>query len=88
MITPDFGTTNYAVDYQDENGNHVAEKPIQIIRQRAADINNDGKSDLLDLSILANYWGKSNPDEPLADLNSDGTVDILDLSVLAGNWSG
>ena len=51
--------------------------------RKSGDANNDGKVDLLDLSILATWWGTSNTD---ADFNHDGTVDLLDLSILASVW--
>ena len=51
--------------------------------RKSGDVNRDNAVDLLDLSLIAGYWGKNNGD---ADLNSDGTVDLLDLSILAANW--
>jgi hypothetical protein len=47
------------------------------------DLNNDKRVDLIDLSILSQYWGTGNSN---GDINSDGRVDIIDLSVLASNW--
>jgi len=52
--------------------------------RKTGDANNDTKVDLLDLSILATWWGTTNTD---ADLNHDGTVDLLDLSILASAWN-
>ena len=51
--------------------------------RKTGDANNDSAVDLLDLSILATWWGTTNTD---ADFNSDGTVDLLDLSILASAW--
>lgn len=50
-----------------------------------ADLNNDGKVNLADFSILLFYWGTSTP---LADLNGDGKVDLRDFSILLFNWTG
>lgn len=51
--------------------------------RKTGDANNDSRVDLLDLSILATWWGTSNTD---ADFNHDGAVDLLDLSILASAW--
>ena len=51
--------------------------------RKSGDANRDNTVDLLDLSILATYWGTNSTD---ADFNSDGTVDLLDLSILASAW--
>lgn len=48
-----------------------------------ADFNIDGKVDLSDLSILAQYWQKNTSQ---GDANGDGKVDLSDLGVLAQNW--
>jgi len=89
-ITPNFGSNDFKIIYLDAAGSTIGEKQIKVVRQKIGDINADGQVDLLDLSILASYWGKSNPDEPLANLNNatDNEVNILDLSILASNWSG
>ncbi len=52
-----------------------------------ADINRDGRVDLIDFSILLFNWG---PDfvNPRADINQDGMVDIRDFSILLYCWTG
>lgn len=50
----------------------------------AADINRDGKVDILDFNTVIVNWGTSGG---AGDLNSDGTVDILDFNMLMANWS-
>jgi uncharacterized membrane protein len=89
-LRPQIGTTNQSLLYKDANGNVVGSKPIEVERHKIADINGDGRVDLLDLSILANFFGVSNPPDPLVNLNPevDNEVNILDLSILAANWSG
>jgi hypothetical protein len=59
-----------------------------IVNNRAADINQDGVVNYLDLSILASNYGKSGAalTNRRADINGSGTVDYLDLSVLASNY--
>ena len=49
----------------------------------AADLNNDGIVNILDLVIVANVFGKTTP-----DLNGDGVVNILDLVIVANAFSG
>lgn len=51
--------------------------------RKSGDINGDNSIDLLDLSILAAWWGTANID---VDFNHDGVVDLLDLSTLASAW--
>jgi hypothetical protein len=49
------------------------------------DLNNDGRVDVLDLSILLSHWQTN---YTAADINKDGIVDILDLSILLSNYTG
>lgn len=51
--------------------------------RKTGDFNGDNSVDLLDLSIMAAWWGTTSSD---ADCNHDGTIDLLDLSILASNW--
>ena len=43
-----------------------------------ADVNGDGIVNILDLVVVANAFGETDP-----DINGDGTVNILDLVVVA-----
>ena len=47
----------------------------------AADLNNDGVANILDLVLVASQFGMT--DAPAADLNADGTVNIQDLILVA-----
>jgi len=47
-----------------------------------ADLNNDGKVNIFDLSILQSDWGTTNT----ADLNHDGTINVYDLSISLSHW--
>ncbi|HSW80143.1 MAG TPA: dockerin type I domain-containing protein [Candidatus Saccharimonadales bacterium] len=49
------------------------------------DINNDGKVNISDLSMLLSDFGTANA---RSDLNNDGKVTINDLSILLTNWTG
>jgi hypothetical protein len=51
-----------------------------------ADINDDGKVDIMDIGIVALAYGSHNPDpgyDPAADIYYDGKVDIRDVSFTA-----
>ncbi len=49
-----------------------------------ADINGDGKVDVLDLLMVLAAWGMTG--EIPEDINGDGTVDVLDLLELLAAW--
>ncbi len=52
----------------------------------AADFNEDGTVDLLDLDILGSNWQAMGVTKAQGDANGDGNVDLLDLDVLGGQW--
>lgn len=43
-----------------------------------ADVNEDGHVNILDVVIVSQNLGQSEPDNPRADVNGDGEVNILD----------
>ena len=49
----------------------------------AWDVNEDGKTDITDLVLVATELGASSPANPRVDVNGDGTVNIQDLIVVA-----
>ena len=51
------------------------------------DVNCDGSVGLIDYSILAFWYGKSNPPDNI-DLNHDGQINLVDFSILAYYWTG
>lgn len=54
-----------------------------------ADLNRDGKVNLIDFSILLFWWGTAGGDsDPAADINGDGKVNLTDFSILLFNWTG
>jgi hypothetical protein len=61
----------------------------QPVTQRTADLNRDGKVNLVDFSILLYWWntdgGNSNPP---ADINADGRVSLTDFSIMLFQWTG
>ena len=50
----------------------------------AADINHDGRVDIVDAYILAQKISRHEPLDPAWDLNGDGVVDQKDVDLIAG----
>ncbi len=56
---------------------------------RNADLNRDGKVNLVDFSILLFWWSTDGGDsDPSADINADSRVNLVDFSILLFNWTG
>lgn len=53
---------------------------------RSEDINQDGKVNLLDFSLLASKFGQQGTSLGRADINADGKVNLLDFSRLASQF--
>lgn len=54
-----------------------------------ADLNRDGKVNLIDFSILVFWWGSPGGNSnPPADINKNGKVGLEDFSILLFNWTG
>jgi cysteine-rich repeat protein len=54
-----------------------------------ADLNRDGKVNLIDFSILVFWWGTPGGNSnPPADINQNGRVSLEDFSILLFNWTG
>lgn len=58
-------------------------------RATSADLNRDGKVNLVDFSILLFWWNTDGgTSDPSADINGDGRVSLTDFSILLFNWTG
>jgi hypothetical protein len=74
-----------------ETSGMSAKLPIGIGKEAApdfslrADLNGDGKVNLIDFSILLFSWGS---DSGTADINADGKVDLQDFSIMIFYWTG
>ncbi len=54
-----------------------------------ADLNRDGKVNLIDFSILVFWWGTAGGNSnPPADINLNARVGLEDFSILLFNWTG
>lgn len=62
----------------------VGENPNPDFKNRA-DLNKDGKVNLVDFSILLFNWKTA---DAVADINQDGTVSLIDFSIMLANWTG
>jgi hypothetical protein len=82
------GKVEYSIDFKRADGSIINSKPFHINRRKVGDINDDGKVDLLDLSIMGNYWGHTDPPNPMTNIDGEAEVNILDLSLLAANFEG
>ncbi len=51
----------------------------------AYDVNRDGITNILDLILIGQDFGKTNPTNERTDVNGDGTVNISDLIIVAGH---
>jgi hypothetical protein len=54
---------------------------------RGADLNFDGKVDIVDFSILLYFWNQTKPSNICADINFDGIVNIVDFSIMMYWWT-
>lgn len=50
------------------------------------DFNNDGLCNIIDLSILLYWYGKTGPEIVRYDLDQDGIIDLKDISILFYDW--
>jgi len=67
--------------------NFLVVKPGELVC-RGADLNFDGKVNLVDFSIMMYWWKSRNPSNPCVDINHDGIVDLIDFSILMYWWTG
>ncbi|MDQ5962591.1 MAG: hypothetical protein QG653_398, partial [Patescibacteria group bacterium] len=68
-------------------GTSNKERLISLRGNKRCDINQDGRVNLLDFSILA-FWYKRAGFPEKVDLNTDKKVDLSDVSILAYCWTG
>ena len=54
---------------------------------KGADLNFDGKINLIDFSILLYFWGQSSPSNRCVDINFDNMVDLVDFSIMMYWWT-
>ena len=80
------GTTNVTYTATDATNASIALTfAIEVTVDTTLDVNGDGKVTVIDLALVALFYGTQVPDgvDLIADVNDDGTVDILDLTAVA-----
>lgn len=60
-------------------------QPVKPDLRNRADLNRDGRVNLVDFSILLFHW---NTDDAIADINLDGRVNLADFSIMMYYWTG
>lgn len=79
-----FGSGDQAKSGYSQSVNfYIGERDVSV--PGSADLNKDGKVNLVDFSILLFHWGTSNP---TADINADTRTDLTDFSIMLFNWTG
>ncbi|HSW80395.1 MAG TPA: GH25 family lysozyme [Candidatus Saccharimonadales bacterium] len=71
----------------DNANNSSAATPVAVTVYKLADLNNDCKVSIYDLSSLLTYFGKTGPGLT-GDINNDGKVTVTDLSIMLTEWTG
>ncbi|MHB8514872.1 MAG: dockerin type I domain-containing protein [Dehalococcoidia bacterium] len=70
--------------YTDAQKIALGKDPFNFCRIMRADVNGDGRVDILDLSTMAVHYSELTPPAPIRlDQNADGKINILDLALAA-----
>lgn len=78
-----------ATTFEGEQSPFSQETIFRIVEMsRGADLNFDGKVNIVDFSILLYFWKQTEPANICADMNFDGVVNIFDFSIMMYWWSG
>lgn len=70
------------------NTNSGSPIPIICIGKSSADLNCDGRVNLIDLSVLLFFWQQRSPSNNRADISDEGQVGMVDFSILLFQWTG
>ena len=54
---------------------------------QGADLNQDGKVNIIDFSILLYFWHSTAPENICTDINQDGIVNLVDFSIMMYQWT-
>jgi len=72
-----------------QNQKATAETSFQVKQRLSADINGDGKVNIIDLNIVARAWGSypGHPRwDPRCDLDENGVINIIDIMLVAREY--
>ncbi len=53
---------------------------------KAGDVNRDGSVNIIDIGLIIDDYGKSNPTNAGSDINGDGAVNIVDIGITIDNY--
>ena len=80
------GHTAYAETSMDGGLQSISSRTVNFnVTCRIADLDCNGRVDMVDFSILMYYWGTTNA---TADINGDHIVDLTDFSIMMFYWQG
>jgi parallel beta-helix repeat protein len=90
LASPPIGNNSVYLSVTDSLGNSAKSNQASVTVVRfSVDLNNDGRADMRDLSIVASAFGSS-PGQPrwnkTADVNQDGKVDLKDIALVAKHF--
>ena len=89
LISPFSESLAFAVGDRDiAFGNLPTPAPRMPTCKKSGDINNDGKVNIIDFSIMLFFWNQRAPKNPCADVNQDGVVNLSDFSIMLFWWTG
>jgi len=77
----------YATPVSFSVGNYSKKKDEIDCSTLRGDLNCDNHVNLIDFSIMAYWYKKTNPPKKV-DLNGDGKITLVDFSIMAFNWTG
>ncbi len=86
LISPFSESLSFRVGDKDVAFGKVNSIPLGCSKN--GDLNNDGKVNIIDFSVLLFFWNQKNPKNVCADINKDGIVSIFDFSVMLYWWNG
>jgi len=76
--------SNYSAPVLLGIGESVTQQPTSVGSIGRSDLNQDGKVNLIDFSILLTSWGSAGA----GDINGDGTTNLADFSMMLFDWTG
>jgi hypothetical protein len=80
------GTTKVKVQVMNASNQEVASEEFTfVVKQKSADLNRDGKVNLMDYSILTSQFMRT--DYPISDINADGKVNLMDFTIMMGEFN-
>lgn len=80
----EIGSNTFSVHGENAEEEETASQTVTIQRHTLGDINGDGEVNIIDVSLFAVDWGKTeNFSYILSDMNNDSVINLTDLSILA-----